>query len=499
NLYKSGNPRNLREIGEQLGVAHVLEGSVQRTGNKLRVHAQLIDTRQDTQLWAQTYDRDVADVFAIQSAIASAIAGSLQAKLAPEEKTRLALKPTENTDAYLLYLQANELIRVARSKVEAVNADQLYAQAIALDPHFALAVARASMLNSLMFHVGREPVRKERARALAEEALRLAPDLGEAHLALGLCFYRIDLDYDAALKELAIAAAALPNDSEVLDASGFIYRRQGRWRDALGMFQRAQNLDPRRPHFDGAPDTLRVLRQWAPAADAYNHALQLDPNLPEGWIGLAYVQFAQSGKPAVAIETLAHVPEAQKNKAGSVAERFDYAMMTRDFVMAESIAADAPEDEFAVLGPKAFFRACIALAHGEPEQAHALFEEIRPLYETAARDHPDDPKFLAPLAKVYALLGRKEEAIRIARRAVDLCPATKDAGGGPIYETNLAFVYAQSGEVDQAVTLLSHLLTTPGADRITLAHLRLSWEWDPLRKDPGFQKILERPEPKTIY
>ena len=167
NLYKSGNPRNLREIGEQLGVAHVLEGSVQRAGNKLRVHAQLIDTRQDTHLWAQTYDRDLADVFAIQSEIASAIASSLQAKLAPEEKTRLAIKPTENTEAYLLYLQANELVRVARSKVEAFNADKLYTQAIALDPHFALADARASMLNSLMYHVGRHPEHKERARALA--------------------------------------------------------------------------------------------------------------------------------------------------------------------------------------------------------------------------------------------------------------------------------------------------------------------------------------------
>ena len=499
NLYKSGNPRNLREIGEQLGVAHVLEGSVQRTGNKLRVHAQLIDTRQDIHLWAHTYDRDVADVFAIQSEIASAIAGSLQAKLAPEEKTRLALKPTENTDAYLLYLQANELIRVGRSKAEAVNADQLYAQAIALDPHFALVVARASMLNSLMYHVGREPERKERARALAEEALRLAPDLGEAHLALGFCFYRIDRDYDSALREFSIAGAASPNDSEILDASGFIYRRQGRWRDALGMFQRAQDLDPRRPHFEGVPETLRVLRQWAPAAAAYQHALQLEPNLPDGWTGLAYIQFAGSGSASVASETLARLPEAQKNKPGAVEAKWDYAMLARDFALAERISPDQPADESRAFEADPVLRACVAFARGDPAKAHLLLEELLPLHEVRVRKHPDDPKFIAPLARVYALLGRKEEAIREARRAVDLCPENKDAVSGPGYAATLAFVYAQSGEVDQAVTLLSHLLTAPAAERITLAHLRLSWEWDPLRNHPGFQKILEGPEPKTIY
>lgn len=499
NLYKSGNPRNLREIGQQLGVAHLLEGSVQRAGNHLRVHAQLVDARNDAHVWAQTYDRELADVFAIQSEIASAIASSLQAKLAPQEKTRLASKPTENTEAYLLYLQANELIRVARKKAEAVDADKLYAQAIALDPHFALAVARASMLNSLMYHIGRDAERKERARVLAEEALRLAPELGEAHLALGFCFYRIDRDYDAALKEFAIAGAASPNDSEILDASGFIARRQGRWRDALGMFERAQNLDPRRPHFDGLPDTLRVLRQWALAAEAYNHVLQLEPNLPDGWIGLAYIQFAESGDASIASKTLTRLPEAHKNKSDAMAAKWDYAMLARDFALAERISFDAPVDEFVAFGPVAFYRACVAFACGDSAQARVLLEETLPLYEGGARDHPDDPKFVASLARVYGLLGRKEEAIRTAQRAVELCPETKDAAAAPVYATNLAFVYAQCGEVDQAVTLLSHLLTTPAAERITLAHLRASWEWDALRQDPRFQKILEGPEPKTIY
>lgn len=497
--YRTGVARNLREIGQQLGVAHLLEGSVQRAGTKVRVNAQLIDARTDAHLWAQTYDRDLADVFAIQSEIAGEIAGQLQAKLAPEEKTRIGAKPTNNSDAYLLYLQANELVHMASSKAEAVNADKIYAQAIALDPQFALARARASMLNSLMYHIGRLPERKGRARALADEALRLAPELGEAHLALGLCFYRIDLDYDAALKEFAIAGAASPNDSEILDSSGFIYRRQGRWRDALAVFERAQNLDPRRAHFGGAPATLRALRQWAPAADAYNHSLQLEPNLMEGWVGLAYVQFAQSGATDVASETLARLPDAQKNKPEAIGAKWAYAMMARDFALAERISPNQPADEFPAFEPNPFFRACVAFARGDPAQAHLLLEGILPLHEIRVRDHPDDPRFIAPLAEVYALLGRKEEAIREARRAVELCPENKDAVSGPEYSATLAFVYAQSGEVDQAIKLLSRLLTTPSADRVTLAHLRLSWEWDPLRQDPRFRKILESPEPKTVY
>ena len=266
--YRSDVSRNLREIGNQLGVAHLLEGSVQRIEGKVRVNAQLIDARTDAHIWAQTYDRDLADVFAIQSDIARAIAAQLQAKLAPEEKVRLTANPTNNPQAYLLYLQANELLRTAASKDDAIQADKLYVQAIALDPDFTLARARASMLNSLMYLIGREPLRKERARTLAEETLLRAPQLGEGHLALALCYYRIDRDYAAALKELAIAGAALPNNAEVLDVSGYVYRRQGRWQDALDAFARARELDPRQAHFDAGPATDSTCGTGAPQEKA---------------------------------------------------------------------------------------------------------------------------------------------------------------------------------------------------------------------------------------
>ncbi len=497
--YRSGVARNLREIGKQLGVAHLLEGSVQRAAGKVRVNAQLIDARTDAHLWAQTYDRNLADVFAIQSDIAREIAEQLRAKLAPEEKARLATKPTENPEAYLLYLQANEQVHVGASKLDALNADKLYRQAIALDPDFALAYAKASILNSLIYFMGREPERKVSARSLADEALRLAPDLGEAHLASGLCFYRIDRNYDAALKELAIAGTASPNDPEILDSTGYIYRRQGRWRGALALFAQARELDPRRAHIEGEPDTLRTLRRWEEASKAYNQALQLEPQLMDGWVGLAYLQFAQSGAPSVAQATLDHLPEAMKNKPGAMADKWDYAMMARDFATAEQLVPDGRSYGFPVLEPPPYFHACIAFAQGDLARARRLLEEIKPLHEAGVRDHPDEPTFHAALGKLYALLGQKEDAIREARRAVELCPESKDAVSAPLYAASLAFVYAQSGEVERAVTLLSKLLTTPGAERITLAHLRLSWEWDPLRQDPRFQALIAGPEPATVY
>jgi TolB-like protein len=496
--YRSGAARNLREIGKQLGVAHLLEGSVQRAAGKVRVNAQLIDARTDAHLWAQTYDRDLADVFTIQSEIARAIAEQLQAKLAPEEKARITTKPTENSEAYLLYLQANELVHVGASRQDAFAASQTYDQAIALDPNFALAYAKASSLNSLIYFIGRFPERAAKARALADEALRLAPNLGEAHLALGLCFYRIDADYDRALKELAIAQAASPNDSAILDASGFIYRRQGRWREALMAFAKARELDPRRAHFEGAPNTLRVLRQWAAASKAYGQDLQLEPQLMDGWVGLAYVEFVQSGTPAAARKTLDRISEAMKGK-GVMPQKWDYAMLARDFAAAQEMLPNIPLDDFPGIEPRAFYEGCIAFVRGDLARVHSLFEQVRPEYEAGVRDHPDDPTFHAALGRLYALLGQKEDAIREARRAVELCPESKDAVSAPVYAANLAFVYAQSGEAEQAVTLLSKLLTTPGAERITLAHLRLSWEWDPLRQDPRFQALIAGPEPATVY
>jgi TolB-like protein/Flp pilus assembly protein TadD len=497
--YRSGVTRNMREIGKQLGVVHLLEGRVQRAGAKVRVNAQLIDTRTDDHVWAQTYDRDLADVFAIQSEIAGEIAQQLQAKLAPEEKTRLAAKPTSNTEAYLLYLQANELVPLAASKQDAINADNLYAEAIKLDPGFALARARASMLNSFMYAIGREPERKLKARTLADEARRLAPDLPEGHLATGLYYYRTEGNYDEALKELARARAALPNDSEILTASGVIYRRQGRWQGALDAFQRGHKLNPRRAYTGGLPTTYKLLRRWQDAIDTARAAIEVEPQRLDAWGVLIDSQFGLTGNPSQAVEAIERLPETLKIKLPAKGAKWDYAMLARDFDAAEKNVPDMPPEEFPNAEAKAFYEACVATVTGDTERAHALLETIRPIYENGVKEHPNDAPFHAALARLYALLARANDAVTHAQRAVELCPESKDAVFGPAYTANLAFVYARAGKSGEAVKLLSRLLTVPAPERITLSHLRLSWEWDPIRNHPGFQKLIAGPEPKTVY
>lgn len=494
-----GAARNLREIAKALGVANIVEGSVRRDGNRILVNIQLIDAQSDRHLWAHRFDRTLDDSIGLQGELAAQIATALQATLAPDEKTRLATKPTRSGDAYVLYLKANEMVHNASSKQDAILADKTYDEAIAIDPNYALARARASILNSLMFSLGRDAQRKTKAWALANEALRLSPKIGEAHLARAYCFYRMDADYENALQELALAGAASPNDSEILDASGFIYRRQGRWKEALAAFTRAEQLDPQQPHFDAKPSTLRILRQWPAAGDAYQHGVQLEPQAEDGWIGLAYVRFAQGDTPAVAAATLNRLPEAKRNTPFWKHSRWDYAMLARDFAEAEKIMPDQALDEFPVFQPKPFYEACVAIARGDAAAAQGFLEQIRPMNEKGVRDHPNDPTFNAALATVYTLMGRKEDAIRESRRAMELCPESQDAVAGSDFAATLAFAYARNGEPEEAITLLSQLLTTPGVQRITLAHLRASWEWDPLRTYPRFKALLEGPEPATIY
>ena len=225
-----GRPTNLRDIGKALGVSNILEGSVRRSGNRVRVNVQLIDANTDEHVWASDYDRDVTDVFAIQSDLAREIANALQAKLSPAEKSQMTQKPTENGEAYLAFVQAHDLSCEVEDFEKLKQSEQLYQRAIELDPNFALAIARYSQLESWIARdIDRAPERREKARALAERALELLPDLPEAHLALGYSYYWGDNNYDAGLKEFEIAQRGLPNEAEVYLAIGAIQRRQGKW------------------------------------------------------------------------------------------------------------------------------------------------------------------------------------------------------------------------------------------------------------------------------
>jgi serine/threonine protein kinase/Tfp pilus assembly protein PilF len=502
--YQKPDARNMRAIGRELGVANVLEGSFRRAGNRVLVNVQLIDARNDQHLWAQRYDRTVADSIGLQGELATQIAAALKTTLAPEEKARLDTKPTTNSEAYVLYL-------TALGTHDDIAAEQLFTQATAIDPQFAPAYAQASILNSRIFGsiTGDRRAPRVKARAQAEAALRLAPTLGEAHMALGICLYWGDKRYDAALKEFEVAAAASPNNADIYTYVGGIYRRKGRWREAAASFERALALDPRsaRIAFRCAMNHT-FIRDWPAAAGAYKRGLEIVPDEPDFKVGLAYLEVVQTNNPAGGRKILENIPAANDINGLLAPARWDLAMLERDYAAAEKVLTDSPLEDFPNAGdaPKTFYQGRIALARGDIESAQRYFAAARPTFERWVRDDPDDPDHHARLGLLYAYMGRKEDAIREGRRAVELEPESEDAFHGALYEGSLALVYALVGQPEQAIPLIERLLSTPGAVNwpdnpadMTLADLRLRWEWDSLRSNPRFQKILAGREPKTIY
>ena len=502
--YQKSSGRNMREISRALGVANVLEGSVRRTGNRVLVNVQLIDARNDRHIWAERYDRAVADSIGLQGELATEIASVLKAKLAPEEKARLDARPTANSEAYELYL-------TGLGTGDQIAAEQIYVQATALDPRFALAYARASILNSDISSTmtGDYRARKAKARAQAEEAVRLSPTLGEAHMALGLCLYWGDKKYDAALKEFEVAAATSPNNAEIYHYVAGIYRRQGRWRESVVAFERALSLDPRNAETAFlAGNNHLFMRDWPAAAACYNRVLEIRPDSVLPKIDLAYLEVVQNGNPAAGSKILQNIPAGIDREGNVALARWDLAMLERDYAAAEKIVTDSPLEDFSGVGgaPKTFYQGRTALARGDIESAQRYFAAVKPAFERQVRDDPDVAQPHALLGLLYAYMQRKEDAIRESRRAVELEPENQNAFHGALWTANLALVYALVGEPDQAITLIERLLSTPGAlqgpgfpQNITLAELRLRWEWDSLRSDPRFQKILAGPEPKTVY
>ena len=501
--YRQNNGRKMRAIGRELGVANILEGSVRREGNRVLVNVQLIDARNDQHLWAERYDRTVADSIGLQGELATQIAAALKTTLAPEEMARFAAKPTANSEAYVLYLTA-----LGKEAIDEIAAEQLCVQATAIDPKFALAYARASVLNSRISNstAGYHRAHRAKARAQAEEAVRLSPTLGEAHMALGLCLYWGDKKYDAALKEFEVAAASSPNNAEIYSYVGGIYRRQGRWRESVASFDHALSLDPRNAHlvFRAANNHLFV-RDWPAAFAGFTRVLEIEPD-SDAKIALAYLEMFRNGNPAAARKILETIPAA--GGSGLLpAARWELAMLERDYAAAEKVLTESPLEDFPSAGdaPKTFYQGRIALARGDIESAQRYFAAARPGFEGWVRDAPDDPDHHARLGFLYACMQRKEDAIREARRATELEPERENAFHGAQHAAYLALVYALVGEPDQAITLIERLLSTPGASNpgspnsITLAELRLRCEWDSLRSNPRFQKILAGPEPTTIY
>jgi TolB-like protein/Tfp pilus assembly protein PilF len=506
--YRGAGKDNLKQIAEALGVVTVLEGSVRRGQNRVVVSVQLIDARNDHHIWANRYDRPLADSLGLQGELAEEIAAELRATLSPEEKVGVETKPTENPDAYVLYLKARSYESNPDRLFEDYSvAEQLYGEAIQHDPSFALAHARLSATIGRIYHwFDSVDQRKSRIKSEAEKALQLRPDLGEGHLALGLYYYWVDTNYERALEEFATAGKALPNDSDVGYFAAAIRRRQGRWNDNLDLLKKALTIDPGNANVaEEIAYTYGFLHEWPDAARMQERVSALAPDSVNAKITRAYYDFWSKGSTTALKEVLAKIPPGV-DPAGLVTRaRWDLAMIQRDYNAADQAMTACPLDQFQSNGqptPKSFYRGCVALARGDQAEARKNFEQALPFFEEAVRQAPDTAMRHGNLGLLYSFMDRKEDAIREGRRAVELEPASKDAVNAPWMAGFLAMIYARVGELDSAVPLLDHLLTSPGPiDNtnccITYNDLRNRWQWDPVRNDPRFQKLLAQPAPKT--
>jgi TolB-like protein/Tfp pilus assembly protein PilF len=503
--FRDTTGHNLRQIGKTLGVANVLEGSVRREGDRVVVNVQLVDAQSARQIWANRYDRTLADSLGLQGELASEIADALRATLSTDEQARITAKPTKNPDAYVFYLRANQISQNPDTTLEDYEtAEKLYTQAIELDPDFALAHARLASVCAQVFHYY-EPTEdwKTKARTEAEIALRLQPNLAEAHLALGQCIYWMDQNYDGALEQFDIAARFAPSNGDIARFIAAIKRRQGKWQQALEEYERVARLDPQNPN------TVRELifintamRRWPEAALWAERMRTMAPGSIVAKIQSGYVEFWWKGDTQLMKSLLEGVPGSEDPDGAVTACRWEVAMLGRDYSGAKSVLQTSSLDELSYTNagatPKSFFEGCIYLAQGDNENARKAFELARPAFESAVQEAPESAYRHANLGWLYGFMGLEDEAIKEGRRAVELKPESKDAVDGALMNCYLALIYTRVGEKELAIPLITRLLNTPGAVdsvdySITVNDLKYRWEWDPIRSDPRFQKLLKQP------
>jgi len=510
--YKS-TPEDLKTVAHELGVATVLEGSVQKAGDRVRVNVQLLDARIDTHLWAKSYDRDLKDVFAVESEVAQEIADALQAKLSPSQSDALAAAPTRDTEAYDLFLKGEYEEHQAESTLNADlvdRAEMFYRQALARDPNFALAYARLaqSELFRHWFITTLSSAELGEVKSNIDRALAIAPALPDAHFALGLFYYRGYRAYDAGLKELDRALELQPSSSDSWNIRASIHRRRGEWQRALAEFDRAVELNPRDSgHPAEIGETCITLRRWSDAEHVLTHALALDPHnaLAADYLARTYInstgdiQRARRAFEGVRAENKMNVVPGWGTIAVMVDERVYLDIFEKHF--ADALKAwDTPPSNT----PKARLRQLearvgIQVLAGQGPVARPECEQTRALLEARLAERPEDRNSLTALAWVYVCLGRNADALRVARQAADLLPIEKDALAGPYFLAGLAQIEAHTGHFEEAAKILRRLLTIPAGDVVSIARLKIDPVWDSIRNDPGFQKLISEPEPETVY
>jgi tetratricopeptide (TPR) repeat protein len=493
-----GKQQSVREIGKALGVSAILEGSVRKSGNRVRVNVQLINAVNDEHIWSDVYDRDLTDVFAIQTDLAQKIALELHAKLSPTEKEQMTRKPTENGEAYLAFVEAHNLNMDLEDFPKLKQAEQLYERALQLDPGFALACARLSQLQSWIYHTF-EPTaeRKEKSRALAERSLQMQPDLAEGHLALGFSVYYGERDYVRALAEFALAQKGLPNDAEVYLAIGAIQRRQGKWGESNANLEKASNLSPN----DTWPLQNLVLnyqmqRNFDAANAALDRALKLTPDSFNLWSLKAQMEISQKGTCEIAergIQTLSSrkLSDEQKNNlAAAIAQtRLAQRRYAEALQAAESLKDDVHANAENWIG-KYLVIGISKKNLGDEAGAREAFLKAKQYAEQNVKAAPDEAKRHSRLAEAMVWLGEKEAAVAEAKRATEMLPESIDAFDGPVCTQTLAEIYAMTGDSDNAIATADGLLSRPG--QLTVALLKANPVWDPLRQDPRFLAMLKK-------
>jgi TolB-like protein len=500
--YKSA-PENLSEIAKQLGVANILEGSVQKATDRVRVNVQLIQVASDSHLWADTYDRKLVDIFGVESEIAKAIAESLRAKLTGGEQQALAVKPTNNAEAYDAYLRGLALeARRWHSGEDLRKAISSYERSVQLDPAFALAWARLSRADAWLYFRGEDKTvaRRDAAERALNTAQKLQPNSPEILLAQAYYQYWVLRDYELAKATFDGVGKVLPGNSDVLFALAAITRRQGHWDESVAYWEQTLALDPRNTQLlTEQAFTYSMLRQFPAALKTYDRVLDIVPNDPdtiafEATIYQAEGNLEQAGKLLAGLNAQTPSFDAGVTEINQlILERHcDEAIRLIHSRFTESRDVSDIETIFGQL-----FLVGAQKCAGDIAGARATAQQLLPALETLCKKDPDNPNFAAGLSRIHAVLGEKDAAIKEAERAITLLPSLKDAVDGPGYVDNLAFVEVMVGEGSRAIPRLQRLLEIPYRHCLTPALLRLDPKWDPLRGDPRFQKLVEQSPSKN--
>jgi TolB-like protein len=506
--YKS-KPDNLKTVAQELGVSTILEGAVQKAGDKVRVNVQLIDARADTHLWAKSYDRDFKDVLGLESEVSEQIAEALKANLSPSESDVLAAVRTPDTEAYDLFLRGEYELRQAESSFAPDvydRADAFYRQALARDPNFAEAAA-ALAHSRLLWHWEISPLAPaelEEVKSLIDRALALAPNLPEAHLALGLFFYWGHRQYEMALTEFNRTLELQPNSALARLASALVYRRRGEWERSLADFQRAHELDPRDARVTrNIGQTYQALRLWKDAERAELRALAIDPHDAPAAAYLLSSRLNGTGDVDSARRVFDDFPEAIKSlnlvgRGGAASVGIVDAIisipvyldvMQRRFTDAfQALDKEVANNDRAHL-QQLVGRVALRMLAGQTEAAKSAGEQALPLLEARLRERQDDILAMTGLSWVYLALGRNADALRLSRQAADSLSIEKDAMAGPFFQIGVAQIEARGGAPEEAIKRLRRLLSIPAGQVVSIARLKIDPVWDPIRNRPNFQRL----------